>query len=98
MKYLGLSEVAPQDVRRAHAIHPITLVEMWVAQHPCKLAPSADVYLLSCVCCILVYYTTHRGEESMAFSAQAARKPERSAPPEAGVRNGRYCDVFHSDS
>lgn len=28
VKYLGLSEVAPQDVRRAHAIHPITLVEM----------------------------------------------------------------------
>ena len=32
VKYLGLSEVAPQDVRRAHAIHPITLVEMCVAQ------------------------------------------------------------------
>lgn len=28
VKYLGLSEVAPADVRRAHAIHPITLIEM----------------------------------------------------------------------
>lgn len=30
VKFLGLSEVAPADVRRAHAIHPITLVEMCV--------------------------------------------------------------------
>ncbi|KAK9833316.1 hypothetical protein WJX81_005704 [Elliptochloris bilobata] len=28
VKHLGLSEMAPEDVRRAHAIHPITLVEM----------------------------------------------------------------------
>ena len=28
VKYLGLSEVAPADVRRAHAIQTITLVEM----------------------------------------------------------------------
>ena len=30
VKFLGLSEVAPADVRRAHAIHPIALVEMCV--------------------------------------------------------------------
>ncbi|EIE19339.1 aldo/keto reductase [Coccomyxa subellipsoidea C-169] len=28
VKYLGLSEVSPADIRRAHAIHPITALEM----------------------------------------------------------------------
>ena len=28
VKYIGLSEFAPADVRRAHAIHPITALEM----------------------------------------------------------------------
>lgn len=28
MKYIGLSEISPGDVRKAHAIHPITALEM----------------------------------------------------------------------
>ena len=28
VKYIGLSEVSPADIRRAHAIHPITALEM----------------------------------------------------------------------
>lgn len=28
VKYIGLSECSPSDVRRAHAIHPITALEM----------------------------------------------------------------------
>lgn len=28
VKYLGLSEVGPDDIRRAHAVHPITAVEL----------------------------------------------------------------------
>ena len=28
VKYIGLSECSPGDVRRAHAIHPITALEM----------------------------------------------------------------------
>ena len=28
VRYIGLSEVSPSDVRRAHAIHPITALEM----------------------------------------------------------------------
>lgn len=28
VKYIGLSEISPADVRKAHAIHPITALEM----------------------------------------------------------------------
>ncbi|KAG6540126.1 hypothetical protein Mapa_018581 [Marchantia paleacea] len=28
IKYLGLSEASPQDIRRAHAVHPITAVQL----------------------------------------------------------------------
>ena len=28
VKYIGLSECSPKDVRRAHAVHPITALEM----------------------------------------------------------------------
>eukprot|EP00884_Botryococcus_braunii_P001417 jgi/Botrbrau1/11276/Bobra.0038s0044.3 len=28
VKYLGLSEISPADVKRAHAVHPITAIEM----------------------------------------------------------------------
>jgi Aldo/keto reductase family len=28
VKYLGLSEISPEDVRRAHAIHPISAYQM----------------------------------------------------------------------
>ena len=28
MKYLGLSEASASDIRRAHAVHPITAVQM----------------------------------------------------------------------
>lgn len=28
VKYLGLSEISPADVRKAHAVHPITALEM----------------------------------------------------------------------
>ena len=28
VKYLGVSEMAPADVRRAHKIHPISLIEL----------------------------------------------------------------------
>ena len=28
VRYIGLSEVSPSDVRRAHAIHPVTALEM----------------------------------------------------------------------
>ena len=28
VKYIGLSECSPSDVRRAHAVHPITALEM----------------------------------------------------------------------
>ena len=28
MRYIGLSEVSPSDVRKAHAIHPVTALEM----------------------------------------------------------------------
>lgn len=28
MKYIGLSEASPDTIRRAHAVHPITAVQM----------------------------------------------------------------------
>lgn len=28
VKYLGLSEVGPEDLRRAHAVHPISAVQL----------------------------------------------------------------------
>lgn len=28
IKYLGLSEASPDTIRRAHAVHPITAVQM----------------------------------------------------------------------
>lgn len=28
VKYLGLSEASPADIRRAHAVHPITAVQL----------------------------------------------------------------------
>lgn len=28
VKYLGLSEISPSDIRKAHAVHPITALEM----------------------------------------------------------------------
>jgi aryl-alcohol dehydrogenase-like predicted oxidoreductase len=28
VKYLGLSEASAQDIRRAHAVHPITAVQI----------------------------------------------------------------------
>ena len=28
MKYIGLSEFSPADVRKAHAIHPVSALEM----------------------------------------------------------------------
>ena len=28
IKYVGLSECTPQELRRAHAVHPITAIQM----------------------------------------------------------------------
>lgn len=43
MKYIGLSEASPDTIRRAHAVHPITAVQMewslWTRDIEEKIVP-----------------------------------------------------------
>lgn len=44
VKYLGLSEASPSDIRRAHAVHPITAVQvewsLWCREIEAELVPT----------------------------------------------------------
>lgn len=58
VNYIGLSEVSPEDLRKAHAVHPITAVQLeWslftrdVEVKVCCCTPTADAaYQLNCCC------------------------------------------------
>jgi aryl-alcohol dehydrogenase-like predicted oxidoreductase len=44
VKYLGLSEASPSEIRRAHAVHPITAVQLewslWVRDSEESVIPT----------------------------------------------------------
>ena len=44
VKYVGLSEVSPKDLRKAHAVHPITAVQLEWSLF------TRDVEVSTCLC------------------------------------------------
>ncbi len=52
VKYLGLSEASASDIRRAHAIHPITAVQLewslWVRDVEDEIIPTCRFGISSC--------------------------------------------------
>ena len=57
IKYVGLSEVGPDDLRAAHEVHPITAVQLewslWTRDVEASSGPSGCLLLPSPVTCLL---------------------------------------------
>ncbi len=91
MKYLGLSEVAPAHVRRAHAIHPITLVEMCAAaaQGACARAVPLHVTTKAQRC---------RGARVPGACCRNLRSIQRATPGAAGITGCQLERVLSAQS
>lgn len=49
VRYLGLSEVSPENLRKAHAVHPITAVQLeWSLWERSAEVMTASLYLVAC--------------------------------------------------
>ena len=59
VKYIGLSEISAEDIRKAHAVHPITAIEMeWSlftrdAEVISLALPAAQPIPIACPCCAI---------------------------------------------
>jgi hypothetical protein len=58
VKYVGLSEASASEIRRAHAVHPITAVQiewsLWVRDVENDIIPTCR-YLVFCTANIIIY-------------------------------------------
>ena len=64
VKYLGLSEASASDIRRAHAVHPITAVQMewslWARDLEEEIVPTcrSQTYILPTFLKLIMCYHT----------------------------------------
>lgn len=70
MRYLGLSEVSPENLRKAHAVHPISAVQLeWsLWERSAEVRSVLLHFLLGLLGTVLLLYAGLRAESGWAMS------------------------------
>ena len=77
IKYIGLSEASPDTIRRAHAVHPVTALQMewslWTREIEDEIVPLCRFFTmkLKLICCHSHFYLFNYSRFSLVNDSHA---------------------------